>query len=166
MVDINDICGHSEPVWQGEADSLVMCDLSDSGLPGKWEQLWAKRSGGHEFVICCIPFFAREISLGDKVSVKPSGGFEWVIDSVVGDSGNTVYHVIFEEDAAEYDTTERQGELIRNLNALRLEYEVFQLGYVAINCPMQSSECEELERVLNAYSLLEWSQFENTKRNA
>lgn len=163
MVDINDICGHSEPARRSESDSIIMCDLTDSGLPGKWEQLWAKRSGEHEYILCCIPFFARRIALGDKVLTRPAEGFESVIDSAADVSGNTVYHVIFDERAAEHDTLDRQKELIRNLGVLRLEYEVFQLGYIAISCPIRSPQSQELERVLHAYSLLEWSQFENTK---
>lgn len=164
MVGIDDICGHPEPVGKAEADSLLMCDLQDAGIPGGWEQLWARRSGGQEYVLCTIPFFAAGIALGDALSVDSSGQFELTVDAVVRDGGNTTFRVIFREDAEDHETAERQDELLGRVRDLGLVYEVFQPGYVAVDCPARSPERDELVKVLEAFSLLEWSDFEDAKR--
>lgn len=160
MVDINDICGHSDPIRGDQADTLVMYDLADSGLPGNWEQLWSKRVDGNRFVLCCIPFFASGLGLGDTFTVRSSGGFELTVDSVVERSGNVVIHVIFREESRPVETQERQDELIENVNRLGIQKEIHQLGYVALSCPRQSPEHEEIQEILRAYSLLEWSYSE------
>jgi hypothetical protein len=138
-----------------------MCDLSDSGMPGRWEQLWARRTGANEFVICAIPFFAYGLALGDRVTAaSATGGFDQVIDSVVERARNAVLHIAFREDAEQWEVQEWQDELIEHVKRLKLPYEIHVLGYVAISCPEASPEYEEMQKVLHAFTLLEWSTFE------
>ncbi|MFB6877617.1 DUF4265 domain-containing protein [Streptomyces sp. NPDC056323] len=165
MVDINDICGHPDPVWRDQADSLVMYDLTDSGMSGRWEQLWAKRLDNDHYMLCCIPFFTSKIALGDIFTTTPSGGFELSIDTVTEPSGNVVIHAFFREDATAEENEDRQGDLIEESKRLGIEHEVFQLGYVALSCPIGSPEHAEIEKRLHAYYLLEWGNFETSKRS-
>ncbi|MBB4795360.1 DUF4265 domain-containing protein [Streptomyces nodosus] len=165
MVDIDDICGHPEPAWRDQADSLVMYDLTDSGMPGKWEQLWAKRLDDDRYMLCCIPFFTSDIALGDIFTTTSSGGFELSVDTVAVRSGNVVIHALFREDATTEENEDRQGDLIEESVRLGVDREVFQLGYVALSCPIGSPEHVEIEKRLYAYHLLEWGDFETSKRS-
>ncbi|MFI7276150.1 DUF4265 domain-containing protein [Streptomyces sp. NPDC049879] len=164
MVDIDDICGHAEPAWKAEGDTFLMCDLGGSGLPGRWEQLWAKRTGTDEFVVCAIPLFADGIALGDHVTARPAHGFDLVVDSVVRSAGNAVLRVYFREGAEVWETQDRQTELIRSVGELGLLSETGLLGHVAISCPWDSPQYGELEKLLHAYTLLEWSDYESGTR--
>lgn len=62
------IATHDNPVWRSKANFLIAADLSENGLEGASEQLWARREADNEFIICCIPFFTYGISLGDHVA--------------------------------------------------------------------------------------------------
>ncbi|MEW2498162.1 DUF4265 domain-containing protein [Streptomyces nodosus] len=165
MVDINDICGHPESAWRDQADSLVMYDLTNSGMPGKWEQLPAKRLEGGRYRLCCIPFFTSDIALGDIFTTTSSGGFELSVDAVTERSGNVVIHALFREDATTEENKERQGDLIEESVRLGVDREVLKLGYVALSCPIGSPEHVEIEKRLYAYYQLEWGHFETSKRS-
>lgn len=158
MVGVEHICGHPE-VARNEADALIMCDLTDSRLPGRWEQLWAKRIGRDQFELCSIPFFAYGLALGDIVTAGPSHGFEWVIKSVVHPSDNLVIRVLFEE-GAEWETEERQHELVRTIQELNIDYEVHHLGYLSISCRDNSRQAEHIKNTLQAYAVMKWSHYE------
>ncbi|MFI7361541.1 DUF4265 domain-containing protein [Streptomyces sp. NPDC050149] len=165
MIDINDICGHPDPAWHDRGDSLVMYNLADSGMPGRWEQLWAKRLGNNRYMLCCIPFFTSNIALGDAFTTTSSGNFEDSVDTVIEPSGNVVIHALFSEDATMAENEDRQGDLIKESKRLGIDHEIFQLGYVALSCPIGSPEHVEIEKRLYAYHLLEWGNFETSKRS-
>jgi hypothetical protein len=165
MVDIKDICGHPNPAWKGQADSLVMYDLTDSGMPGRWEQLWAKRLDGNHYIVCCIPFFTLEIALGDTFTTTSSGSFESSVDTVTERSGNVVIHAFLLEDSTAEEKLDRQDELIEESKRLGIEHEVFQLGYVALSCRAGSPEHADIEKYLYAYGLLGWGHFETSSRS-
>lgn len=74
---------------------MIFADLADYGMSGRWEQLWARRLGETEFQLCCIPFFAYGLALGDRVTTAASRNKEHVVKSVVGRSGHLVYRVWF-----------------------------------------------------------------------
>ncbi len=142
-----------------------MCDLGSSGMPGKWEQMWARRVGTGEFVVCSIPFVAYGLALGDRVSAASvPDGFEWVIGTVLERSGNAAFRVAFRADAEPWETQERHDELLEQVARLGLPYEVQSQHYVAISCPEDSPEHEELTKVLQAFTALEWSVFESAAR--
>jgi len=84
---------HQDPVWRDRSDFIIGADISIGGEP-RSEQLWVRRVGGDLFEICCIPFFVRDLALGDIVEtdahltlqrvVKPSGRYTfrvWFADS-------------------------------------------------------------------------------------
>jgi hypothetical protein len=162
VASIDDICGHAEKAWAEGADWLIMCDLGGSGMPGRWEQLWARRVGADEFVICSIPFVAYGLALGDRVTAASvPDGFEWVIGSVREPSGNAVLRVAFRGDAEPWETQERHEELVEHVERLGLPYAAQGQDFVAISCPDGSAEYEELTKVLQAFTVLEWSAFES-----
>jgi hypothetical protein len=60
---------HPDGLWRDRADFVLGARLDDvPGHPDAWEQLWARRVGDF-FEICCIPFFAYDLALGDVVAI-------------------------------------------------------------------------------------------------
>lgn len=90
MVVSSEIATHDTPAWKERANFLIFADLSAAGMPGRWEQLWARQLGGEEFEVCCIPYFAYGLALGDRVRTQPSRGRRYVVAGVHARSGRRV----------------------------------------------------------------------------
>jgi hypothetical protein len=82
-----EIATHEAPVWKERADFLIFADLSSSGMAGRWEQLWAHHASDDEFVLCCIPYFAYGLALGDTVRTRSLAGKKYVVTDVVARTG-------------------------------------------------------------------------------
>jgi hypothetical protein len=82
---------HPEPVWRERANFIISAALDKV----RWEQLWARRLGPNRFEICCIPFFAYDLALGDEVETAPSNGMQYVVSKVVKPSRRYVFRVWF-----------------------------------------------------------------------
>ncbi|MDQ0028773.1 DUF4265 domain-containing protein [Arthrobacter bambusae] len=129
--------------------------VDDVGGSDTFEQLWTKRVGDDHFELCCIPFFAYDMALGDVVRAEAATGY--VIQSVVQRSGNGVVRVAVKRPEDVNTVHPRLHDLLG-----RLEYlcEWFAPGYVAISLePARSheelftalaelGESVEIERVL------------------
>ena len=93
--------GHDAPVREGRSDRFVYAELSDVGeTPIRWEQLPARLTDPRDntFEICCIPFFAYGLSLGDVVTTEPIVGHglvERVVSGVQDRSGHHTLRVQF-----------------------------------------------------------------------
>ncbi len=87
---------HDSPVWRERANFIIHAPLGES-LTGKWEQLWARRIAENEFEMCCIPFFAYNLALGDHVETGPSGELRFVVQRVLTPSGRQTFRVWFGE---------------------------------------------------------------------
>jgi hypothetical protein len=79
---------HPEPVWRDRADFIIGVRLSEDDAT---EQLWAKRLKSNLFEICCIPFFAYDIALGDVVETN----VDHDVTRVVQRSERVVFRVWF-----------------------------------------------------------------------
>lgn len=90
-----EIATHNQPAHRADANFLIFADLSRDGMPGRWEQLWAHQLGEYEFRLCCIPFFAYGLALGDRVVTSPANGKRYVIQSVATKSGHVAYRIWF-----------------------------------------------------------------------
>jgi hypothetical protein len=93
-MDETRIATHSDPVWRDRANFILMARLDDVDEV-RWEQLWARRLAANSFEICCIPFFAYDLALGDEVETGVDGEFEWVVQRVVKDAGQYTFRVWF-----------------------------------------------------------------------
>lgn len=82
---------HAEPIWRDRSDFIIATSVDASDTEVATEQLWARRLGVNRFEICCIPFFAYDLALGDVV--ETSGHF--MVDRVVQPSGRYVFRVFF-----------------------------------------------------------------------
>ena len=107
---------------------MLRARLDDIEGDDNFEQIWTERVAEDLFEVCCIPFFAYDLALGDVVRADPLG--ERVIQSVEQRSGNGVVRVAVKQ-------AEEAEEVHAQLHDLvgRLEYlcEWFAPGYVAVN---------------------------------
>ena len=97
MTMASEIATHDAPVWQDRANFIIFADLSSAGMPGRWEQLWARQLGEAEFDLCCIPYFTYSLALGDRVRTQPSGGRRYVVAEVHARSGRRVVRLWLKE---------------------------------------------------------------------
>lgn len=88
---------HEHPVWRDRSDFIIRVFLGEKEGHNDWEQLWAKNLGQNRFMICCIPFFAYNLSLGDEVIVDNY----YNVSEVIHHSGNTTFRVWFGESKIE-----------------------------------------------------------------
>lgn len=86
------IC-HYDPVWKDRADCFIFArEREEDG--GELEQLLAKKVAGNTFLICTIPMFIYNLSLGDIV--ETDNNLE--ITNVLQRSGRHVIRIKFELD--------------------------------------------------------------------
>lgn len=100
----------------------------DDYPPNEWESLWATEIGSGHYVIDNIPFFVRDVSCGDTVSVIENNG-ELFFDDVVEESLNSVLRVIA------YDP-DHISELRERLLSLKCESELSHIpNLIAVEVP-------------------------------
>lgn len=80
---------HADPVWRGRANFIVGAAIDPTNTDVTTEQLWARRVGERLFEICCIPFFAYNLALGDIVETDS----QYTVERVQSRSGRAVFRV-------------------------------------------------------------------------
>lgn len=121
---------HLEPIWKGRSNFIISCLLSTDEGGGSWEQIWAQKISNNRFVVCCIPFFAYNLNLGDEVLVSD----ENTIVEVVKKSDMSTFRVWLER------TPSRSVEALVNfLDSYNVLYERFSENLMAVSCS-ESSE--------------------------
>lgn len=116
---------HLNPVWKSQADYIIGIDISKmfEDYDMVWEQLWSKQITENHFMICCIPFFAYDISLGDEVITDKNQ----MIQEVVKPSGRSTYRVWFKNTAGS-STRKRIMDELEQRNCLLEWYSNHLLG--------------------------------------
>ncbi|MEU6550194.1 DUF4265 domain-containing protein [Streptomyces sp. NPDC046915] len=85
---------HEAPAWRCEKSYMAMVDLTPFGLGGMLEQLWLREAGeGEVYEVCCIPYYAYGLALGDVVGKGESD----TVDHLIKKSGRRVLRVLFAE---------------------------------------------------------------------
>jgi|SRR5215472_3079330 len=74
VTDDSKIVTHTEPVGRDRTNFIVRLDLAPHGMPGYFEQVWARTEDQRLFELCCIPFFTYGQSLGDVLEVTLGTG--------------------------------------------------------------------------------------------
>jgi hypothetical protein len=125
---MNKIATHPNPVYRPAPSFMLRAALDEVGAGDNFEQLWTKRVGEDIFEVCCIPFFAYDLALGDVVQADAETGY--VIRSVVRRSGNGVVRVAVKRPEDVDAVHLRLHDLLG-----RLEYlcEWFAPGYVSVS---------------------------------
>lgn len=87
---------HLQPAWGELVDFVFVAYLGFNEGRNEWEQFWGRRTAEYRFMVCCIPFFANDIDLGDEVETDA----DWVVQRVVRKSGHVTFRVWFGEQNA------------------------------------------------------------------
>lgn len=137
---------HEEPVWRAASDYIGRIGLEPFELPGEIEQVWLRRAGGDEAVLCCIPFRAYGLALGD--TVRLSG--ESVVTALVRPSGNRALRALVADvDAARL--REIVGEIRKRVADAGLLSEWSGGRHVAIDVPAGA----DAKRIMDYFDVLE-----------
>ena len=133
----SDTIPHEAPAWREKADSLVHAWIGDEGKESRsrwrWEQLWARRAGEDRYEVCCIPFFAYDLALGDEVETGRRDDRDPVFERVVRPSGHYTFRVWFQDPALRGEVA---GE-IRDLGCLT-EWRSLTSNLLAVDAPSQA----------------------------
>jgi hypothetical protein len=78
---------HPAPVWQERANFILAAHLGTKDGRDEWEQLWGEESGPNRYILCCIPFFAYDIALGDEVETDSAS----ILKKVIRRSGQITF---------------------------------------------------------------------------
>lgn len=81
---------HQQPVWRNRSNFIIMAALEEHHT---FEQMWAHQEAEDVFEICCIPFFAHNLSLGDAVRTETRDGRTHQIAEVVRPSGRWTFRL-------------------------------------------------------------------------
>lgn len=82
---------HAEPVWRTQSNFVFRVFIGKNEGVNEWEQLWWQQVAPTRFVLCCIPFFVYNLSLGDEVETAE----DYVVRSIRERSGQVTFRVWF-----------------------------------------------------------------------
>ena len=149
-----DIAVHLNPVRRDRADFIIMACLEDSGLEGHLEQLWARRLGEDRFEICCIPFFVRDIDLGDHVQVSLDED-SYMIQGVVWKSGHYTFRAWFGNSS----NPRASEEVVSKRREFGYLYEWYSNNLLGIDAPSEE-RAEEISGYLASMEQLSSLSYE------
>lgn len=110
VIDESDIATHDSPAGRERSNYIVRLDLSEDGMPGRYEQMWTRTDDKQRHELCCIPFFTYGLSLGDILTItSPEGRYR-----VHSKSGHrTIRFVVQDQAYAHHHHEDLHGELSR-----------------------------------------------------
>lgn len=85
---------HVDPIWRERANFIIATSIEPGDTIIDTEQLWARRIDECHFELCCIPFFAYDLALGDVVEVDE----HYMVKRVTRPSGRYVFRVHLNRD--------------------------------------------------------------------
>ncbi len=80
---------HPDGVWRDRANYLLFLELPENGMR---EQIWARSLGNQTFEVCCLPFLAYGVALGDIVEAPDN-----IVKRVVTPSGRRLLRIYFRD---------------------------------------------------------------------
>jgi hypothetical protein len=83
---------HPEPVWRERSNFIIAVEVDPADTNVTTEQLWARKVDDRHFELCCVPFFAYDLALGDVVETDAG----YMVQRVSRPSGRYVFRVYFE----------------------------------------------------------------------
>ena len=133
---------HPEPVWRKRSIFVIATAIDSANTDVTTEQLWARKIDEGRFELCCIPFFAYDIALGDVVETDS----QYMVQRVIRRSGRFVFRVWFG------DSFQPRREIADQLQALGALVEWSSPNLLAVD-----AADEELARTVSGW-LLEQEQ--------
>lgn len=88
---------HPSPIWRDRANFILAAHLGTKDGRNEWEQLWGEETGSNRYILCCIPFFAYDIALGDEVETDGDS----TLLKVTRRSGQVTFRVWFGDHSSE-----------------------------------------------------------------
>jgi Domain of unknown function (DUF4265) len=119
---------HREPVWRDRSNFIIATAIDSANTDISTEQLWARKIDDRHFEICCIPFFAYDLALGDVV--ETDGDF--LVQRVSTRSGRYVFRVYFGRSA------HPREEIIERLDSLGALLERSSANLLAVDAHDQA----------------------------
>lgn len=80
---------HQEPVWRDRSNFVIATQIEPGDTGITTEQLWARQIDERHYELCCIPFFAHDLALGDVVEVDAT----YMVTRVAKPSGRYVFRI-------------------------------------------------------------------------
>lgn len=117
---------HSDPIWRDRANFVFAALQGTKDGKNEWEQLWGQEVAPQRCVVCCIPFFVRDVALGDEVEIDAN----FVFRQVVQQSGQVTFRVWF----GGQDATTRQ-RLVSEIEAINPLMEWSSENLLALSVP-------------------------------
>lgn len=102
--------------------------VEDDYPPVSTESLWAEKLSSGNLRIKNIPFYTKEVSLDDVVSVKKSQGSDLLFHKIIRHSGNSTLRIVFFEEVFTY-------RVIRKLECMGCLWEHMSGSLYSINAP-------------------------------
>ncbi|QGG39929.1 DUF4265 domain-containing protein (plasmid) [Aeromicrobium yanjiei] len=85
---------HRDPTWRHRSDFIIAIEIDPGDTGITTEQLWARKLDERHFELCCIPFFAYDLALGDVAEVDD----DFLVRRVTTASGRYVFRVHFDNE--------------------------------------------------------------------
>lgn len=126
---------HANPVWRDKANFIIAVYLGERDGRSEWEQLWAHRLGQSRFSICCIPFFAFDLALGDEVETDDG----YLVQKVIKASGQFTFRVWFGDSMLQ----QVKNELVKYMESQDVEMEWSSENLLALS----ACDAEQAQRV-------------------
>jgi hypothetical protein len=136
-MEASSIAIHEDPLWRAKGNFVINADLAAHGMPGRWEQLWARKVSEDRFELCCIPFFTYGMRLGDIVRTAPASGKQFMVQEVVQAGGRINVRLAVSVGDERDSLTPK---LLSDITKVGCGAEVFKPGYIAIDIPTEEQE--------------------------
>jgi Domain of unknown function (DUF4265) len=135
VVNDADIATHAIPADPERTNFIVRLDLTEHGMPGKYEQMWTRTDDHRLFELCCIPFFLYGQSLGDILVIDTKTGAH----AVHAKSGHHTIRIVFLDDEAAHTRHAALHKSLVSDHGCQVE---FRAGnhYAAIDIPPGTDE--------------------------
>lgn len=121
---------YTEPVWRDRANFIIMAEIQEQTPSPEREQLWVKQLESFRFELCCIPFFAYDLALGDEVETDA----QYLIRRIVKDSGHYAFRAWF----GESDDLSAQDDVVVKVRDLKCALEWSSANLLAIDAPNET----------------------------
>ena len=124
---------HRDPVWRKRSDFIISAEIEPGDTGKQTEQLWARKVDESHFELCCIPFFAYHLALGDVVRTESRASGRYVVSEVTQPSGRSVFRVWFG------GTAEPRKDVLDELESLGALIEWSSNNLLAVDAPDRDS---------------------------
>jgi hypothetical protein len=153
----DEVVVHLNPVWGDRANFIIGAwfPVEKDSTTRNWEQLWCKQLAPNRFELCCIPFFVRDLALGDEVETEPEEGRHYTIQRVVKPSGHWTFRVWFGNSSQ----PNALGEVLAEIHQLGCLMEFYSENLLGVSAP-SISHAQALTELLSGKEQLGHLEYE------